>query len=190
MAAWPRLLTGARKLECEGYKWHRQVRKAPRMFGAAIGRASEKEGKGGGKPEQQRPLGQAASAVRISIRGLVVAARSCPASFTTLLYDFARSGLQLLIHGEGGIEIAPPPEGALYNGGSGGLGLGRGHFRGELPSSDTPPPSGPGPPQTPGGLGPRLRKPTPALECPHSCSAPFPAPFTAFQGSTQIEPLS
>lgn len=101
VAAWPRLLTGARKLECEGYKWHRQVRKAPRMFGAAIGRAIEKEGKGGGKPEQQRPLRQAASAVRISIRGLVVAARSCPASFTTLLYDLARSGLQLLIHGEG-----------------------------------------------------------------------------------------
>lgn len=47
----------------------------------------------------------------------------------------------------------------------------------------------PGPLQAPGGLGPRLRKPTPALECPYSCSAPFPAP-SAFQGSTQIAPLS
>lgn len=75
-------------------------------------------------------------------------------------------------------------------GGSGGLGQGREHFRGELPSSATPTPSGPGPLLTPGGLGPRLRKPTPALECPPSCSAPSPAPSAAFQGSTQIAPLS
>lgn len=46
-----------------------------------------------------------------------MAARSCPASFTTLFSGFARSGLQLLIHGEGELELAPPPEGALYNGG-------------------------------------------------------------------------
>lgn len=32
----------------------------------------------------------------------MVAASSCPASFTTLLSGFARSGLQLLIHGEDG----------------------------------------------------------------------------------------
>lgn len=162
------------------------------MFGAAIGRESKWEGREGRRQARTAAaLRQAASAVRISIRGLVVAARSCLASFTTLLSDFARSGLQLLIHGEGGIKLAPPPEGALYNGGgSGGLGQGRVRFRGELPSSDTPPPSGPGPPQTPGGLGPRLRKPTPASECPRSSSAPFPDPFAAFQGSTQIEPLS
>lgn len=44
----------------------------------------------------------------------MLAARSCPGSFTTLLSGFARSGLQLLIHAEGGVELAPPPEGALY----------------------------------------------------------------------------
>jgi hypothetical protein len=88
------------------------------MFGAAIGRESKWEGREGRRQARTAAaLRQAASAVRISIRGLVVAARSCLASFTTLLSDFARSGLQLLIHGEGGIKLAPPPEGALYNGG-------------------------------------------------------------------------
>lgn len=137
---------------------------------AAIGRESKWEGREGRRQART-------AAAPVSIRGLVVAARSCLAPFTTFLSGFARSGLQLLIHEEGGMELAPPPEGALYNGGSGGLGRGREHFRGELPSSATPPSSGPGPPQTPGGLGPRLRKPTPALECPHSRSAPFPAPI-------------
>lgn len=60
-----------------------------------------------------------------------------------LLYGFARHGLQLLIHEEGGVELAPPPEGALYYGGRDDLGRREGHFRGELPSSVTPPSSGP-----------------------------------------------
>lgn len=73
-----------------------------------------------------------------------MAARSCPGSFSSFTLRL-RAQRAAAPHSWGRrVELAPPPEGALYyGGGRDDLGRREGYFRGELPSSVTPPPSGP-----------------------------------------------